>query len=62
MTPQKNCRIGAGGIVRIGPAESRERCSAAMYPVYLRAEAFRAAKQGKESALAEYQKILDHRV
>jgi hypothetical protein len=34
--------------------------SAAMYPVYLRAEAFRAAKQGKESA-AEYQKILDHR-
>jgi eukaryotic-like serine/threonine-protein kinase len=34
--------------------------SAAMYPVYLRAEAFRAAKQGKQSA-AEYQKILDHR-
>ncbi len=32
----------------------------ALYPVYVRAEAFRAAKQGSQSA-AEYQKILDHR-
>jgi hypothetical protein len=34
--------------------------SLALYPVYVRAEALRMAKQGKESA-AEYQKILDHR-
>ena len=30
------------------------------YPVYFRAEAFRAAKQGREAA-GEYQKILAHR-
>jgi tetratricopeptide (TPR) repeat protein len=32
----------------------------ALYPVYLRAEAFRAARQGTEAA-AEFQKVLDHR-
>jgi eukaryotic-like serine/threonine-protein kinase len=32
----------------------------ALYPVYVQAEAYRAANQGKE-AVAEYQKILDHR-
>ncbi|HLV96403.1 MAG TPA: protein kinase [Candidatus Acidoferrales bacterium] len=32
----------------------------ALYPVYVQAEAYRAAKQGQE-AVAEYQKILDHR-
>jgi hypothetical protein len=34
--------------------------SLAFYPVYIRAEALRTDKQGKEAA-AEYQKILDHR-
>ena len=34
--------------------------SLALYPAYIRAEAFRMAKQGKEAA-GEYQKILDHR-
>jgi len=34
--------------------------SPALYPVYVRAEAYQASNQGKE-AVAEYQKILDHR-
>jgi len=34
--------------------------SLSFYPTYIRAEAFRMAKQGKEAA-AEYQKILNHR-
>ena len=34
--------------------------SAALYPVYVRGEAYRAAHQGREAA-AEFQKILDHR-
>ena len=34
--------------------------SPALYPIYVRAEAFRLANQGKAAA-AEYQKILDHR-
>jgi tetratricopeptide (TPR) repeat protein len=33
--------------------------SVALYPINVRAEAYLAAKQGKEAA-AEYQKILDH--
>ena len=32
----------------------------AMYPVYVRGEAYLAARQGREAA-AEFQKILDHR-
>ena len=34
--------------------------SPALYPVYVRAEAYQASNQGKGAA-AEYQKILDHR-
>jgi serine/threonine protein kinase len=44
----------------LGQPNQGSAVSAAMYPVYLRAEAFRAAKQGKEASV-EYQKILDHR-
>ncbi len=44
----------------LGQPNQGSAVSAAMYPVYIHAEAFRAAKQGKEAA-AEYQKILDHR-
>ena len=37
-----------------------DRVSPALYPVYVRGEAYLAARQGSESA-AEFQKILDHR-
>ena len=37
-----------------------DRVSPALYPVYVRGEAYLAAHQGSESA-AEFQKILDHR-
>ena len=43
--------LGQGGNGAVIPA---------LYPVYVRAEAYRLANQGKEAA-AEYQKILDHR-
>jgi serine/threonine protein kinase/Flp pilus assembly protein TadD len=43
-----------------GQPSSGNTISIALYPAYLRGEAFRMAKQGKE-AVAEYQKILDHR-
>jgi serine/threonine protein kinase/Tfp pilus assembly protein PilF len=41
----------------LGQQGSRFR---ALYPIYVRGEAYRAAHQGKEAA-AEFQKILDHR-
>jgi serine/threonine protein kinase/tetratricopeptide (TPR) repeat protein len=44
----------------LGQPNNGSTISMALYPVYVRAEAFRMAKQGKEAA-AEYQKILDHR-
>jgi eukaryotic-like serine/threonine-protein kinase len=44
----------------LGQPNNGTTISMALYPVYVRAEAFRMAKQGKEAA-AEYQKILDHR-
>jgi tetratricopeptide (TPR) repeat protein len=44
----------------LGQPNNGSTVSMALYPVYVRAEAFRMAKQGKEAA-AEYQKILDHR-
>jgi len=37
-----------------------DRVSPALYPVYVRAQAYLAARQGSESA-GEFQKILDHR-
>jgi len=37
-----------------------DRVSPALYPVYVRGEAYLAARQGSESA-AEFEKILDHR-
>jgi tetratricopeptide (TPR) repeat protein/predicted Ser/Thr protein kinase len=43
-----------------GQANGGSTISIALYPVYVRASAFLAAKQGKE-AVAEYQKIIDHR-
>jgi tetratricopeptide (TPR) repeat protein len=43
-----------------GQVSSSTTISVALYPVYLRAAAYLAAKQGKE-ALAEYQKIMDNR-
>jgi serine/threonine protein kinase/Tfp pilus assembly protein PilF len=43
-----------------GQSSSGNTISISLYPVYIRAEAFLMAKQGKEAA-AEYQKILDHR-
>jgi serine/threonine protein kinase/tetratricopeptide (TPR) repeat protein len=42
-----------------GQATGGNTVSVGYYPVYIRAEAFRLAKQGKEAA-GEYQKILDH--
>jgi hypothetical protein len=47
-------------VLELGQPNTGSTLSIALYPVYVRAEAFRAAKQGKEAA-AEYQKILDHR-
>jgi len=47
-------------LYELGQVNGGSTISLALYPAYLRAEAFRAAKQGKEAA-AEYQKILDHR-
>ena len=44
----------------LGQASSSNTISIALYPVYVRGMAYLAAKQGKE-ALAEFQKILDHR-
>jgi serine/threonine protein kinase len=44
----------------LGQPNNGTTISMSLYPVYLRAAAFRRAKQGKEAAL-EYQKILDHR-
>jgi len=44
----------------LGQTNGGATISVSLYPAYIRAEAFRAAKQGKEAA-AEYQKILDHR-
>jgi eukaryotic-like serine/threonine-protein kinase len=44
----------------LGQPNTGSTLSIALYPVYVRAEALRAAKQGKE-AFGEYQKILDHR-
>jgi serine/threonine protein kinase/tetratricopeptide (TPR) repeat protein len=44
----------------LGQPNNGTTISMALYPVYVRAEALRMAKQGKEAA-AEYQKILDHR-
>jgi serine/threonine protein kinase/Flp pilus assembly protein TadD len=41
-------------------AASYELGSAALYPAYVRGEAYLAARQGSEAA-AEFQKILDHR-
>jgi serine/threonine protein kinase/tetratricopeptide (TPR) repeat protein len=46
--------------VELGQPNTGSTISVALLPVYVRAEAYRAAKQGKEAA-AEYQKILDHR-
>jgi serine/threonine protein kinase/Tfp pilus assembly protein PilF len=43
-----------------GQSSSGNTISIALYPVYIRGEAFLMAKQGKEAA-AEYQKILDRR-
>jgi serine/threonine protein kinase/tetratricopeptide (TPR) repeat protein len=43
-----------------GQAVSAGTISVALYPVYVRAEAYRALKKGKEAA-AEYQKIADNR-
>ena len=43
-----------------GQSSSGNTISIALYPVYIRGQAFLMAKQGKEAA-AEYQKILDHR-
>jgi tetratricopeptide (TPR) repeat protein len=47
-------------LYELGQVNGGSTISLALYPAYLRAEAFRAATQGKEAA-AEYQKILDHR-
>jgi serine/threonine protein kinase len=44
----------------LGQPNNGTTISMALYPVYLRAAAFRMAKQGKQAA-EEYQKILDHR-
>jgi eukaryotic-like serine/threonine-protein kinase len=44
----------------LGQPNNGTTISMALYPAYIRAEAFLMAKQGKEAA-AEYQKILDHR-
>jgi eukaryotic-like serine/threonine-protein kinase len=43
-----------------GQSSSGNTISISLYPVYIRAEAFVMAKQGKEAA-DEYQRILDHR-
>jgi predicted Zn-dependent protease len=48
-SPYELGQASGGGTVGIG-----------LYPVYVRAEASRAAKDGRQAA-AEYQKILDHR-
>jgi serine/threonine protein kinase len=44
----------------MGQANGGSSISIALYPVYIRASAFLAAKNGKEAA-TEYQKIVDHR-
>jgi tetratricopeptide (TPR) repeat protein len=44
----------------LGASTNRPRIWSALYPVYVRGEAYLAARQGSEAA-AEFQKILDHR-
>jgi len=51
LQPSASYELGQGGNGGVQPA---------LYPVYVKAEAYRAAHQGQQAA-AEYQKILDHR-
>jgi tetratricopeptide (TPR) repeat protein len=48
------------GPYEMGQPSSGNTISIALYPVYIRGEAYRAMKKGTEAAV-EYQKILDHR-
>ena len=51
--------LQAGAPFELGQPNTGSTISVALYPINVRAEAYLAAKQGKEAA-AEYQKILDH--
>jgi hypothetical protein len=50
----------AEAVERLKPALPYELGQGALYPAYVRGEAYLAAHQGREAAL-EFQKILDHR-
>ncbi len=52
--------LRAAGPYELGSSSSGNYVSTALYPVFMRGEAYLAAHQGKEAA-AEFQKILDHR-
>jgi eukaryotic-like serine/threonine-protein kinase len=51
--------LQAGAPFELGQPNTGSTISVALYPINVRAQAYLAAKQGKEAA-AEYQKILDH--
>jgi serine/threonine protein kinase/tetratricopeptide (TPR) repeat protein len=51
--------LQAGAPFELGQPNTGSTISVALYPVNVRAQAYLAAKQGKEAA-AEYQKILEH--
>jgi serine/threonine protein kinase len=51
--------LQAGAACELGQPNTGSTISVALYPINVRAQAYFAAKQGKEAA-AEYQKILDH--
>jgi eukaryotic-like serine/threonine-protein kinase len=53
-------RLGAATPYELGQSTSSTYGWAAMYPVYVRGEAYLAARKGVEAA-AEFEKILDHR-
>jgi hypothetical protein len=57
-----DCRESSRNIPRLGYAgnELGDTGIGALYPVFVRGEAYLAAHQGTEAA-AEFQKILDHR-
>jgi hypothetical protein len=52
--------LGAAAPYELGATKATDLGWTAMFPVYVRGEAYLAARQGSEAA-AEFQKILDHR-
>ena len=58
MTGVQTCALPISAPYELGHTNSA--ITFALYPVYLRGEAYLEAKQGAAAAAAEFQKILDH--